>query len=45
MISLIGGIFRTYLQNRNGMTDVENKLMVTGGKENGLGLTYTHDYI
>ena len=26
------GYKRTYLQNRNGLTDVENKLMVTKGE-------------
>ena len=40
----------TYLQNRSRVTDVENKLMVTGGKRGKgqigrLGLTYTHYYI
>ena len=38
----------TYLQNRNRLTDIENKFMVTktecGGmdKSRALGLTYTH---
>ena len=41
----------TYLQNRNRVTDVENKLMVTGGSEEGginwkIGIdTYTLLYI
>ena len=40
----------SYLQNRNRITDIENNLMVLGGKgreqEVGrLALTYTHDYI
>ena len=38
---------RTYLQNRNGVTDVENNLMVNAGEEEErqigiLGLTYIH---
>ena len=42
MISLIRGIFLkcyklTYLQNRNRLTDLENKVMVTGGKSGGEG--------
>ena len=38
----------TYLQNRNRLTDTENKLMVTKGERGwrrdklGFGLTYTH---
>ena len=40
----------TYLQNRNRLTDIENKLMVTNGeREEGqigrLGLTYIHYYM
>ena len=36
---------RSYLQNRNRITDVENKVSITrgiGGKIGRLGLTYTH---
>ena len=41
----------TYLQNQNRLTDLENELMVTGGKSGGKGylgsleLTCTHGYI
>ena len=43
----------TYLQNRNRLIDIENKLMVTKGESWGggegkirnLGLTYTYYYI
>ena len=44
MISLICGILKekwhkwTYLQNRNRLTDTENKLMVTKGKTWGGGI-------
>ena len=36
----------TYIQNRNRLTDFENKLMVTKREkgEDKLGLTYTHYY-
>ena len=42
MISLIQGIFLkyyklTYLQNRNRLTDLENKVMLTGGRVVGRG--------
>ena len=36
---------RSYLQNRNRIADVENKVSITrgiGGKIGRLGLTYTH---
>ena len=56
MILFICGILKkwykwTYLQNRNRVTDVENKLMVTKGERRGegyigrLGLTSTHYYM
>ena len=36
----------TYLQNRNRLTDIENKLMVTKGEgQEDLGLADTHYYI
>ena len=40
MISLTCGIFKkrykwTYLQNSNGRTDIQNKLMVTKGERGG----------
>ena len=44
-------MIQTYLQNRNRLTDLENELMVTGGKGGGegqigsLGLTCTHCYM
>ena len=53
----ICGIFKKryewiYLQNRNRVTDVENKMMVTKGEKGwgerqigGLGWIYTHCYI
>ena len=39
---------RTYLQNRNRVTYIENKFMITvrrGKERDKLGLTYTHYYI
>ena len=51
MWNLKKGYKWTYLQNRNRLTDSENKLKVTKGERWGegeirkLGLTYTHYYI
>ena len=53
MILLISGIEEkmvqmTYLQDRNGVTDVENKhvyMGVRGGVNREMGLTYTCYYI